>query len=361
MKHILLTGTPYQRGHTHGSRLKAEIHEMLQRWGATLQADLGITLNGYVERYLSDTDYVDASSEFAPDIREEVEGIAAGADIPFETAFVIQAGLDEHWHHRATLEAKTPATTDRCSGFGVVQSGQPTILAQNQDLPTYLDGAQIMLEVEDEENEIQILMPSIAGFIGLHGMNDKGVGNCVNTLAQLSCNTTGPLSTFVIRAMLNCHTFEEAVDLVKTAPHTVGLNYIIADAQRVVDLETSANQVAEYRPHPDRVYHTNHPLANDDFAEGSGAEQGVGTAQLEEFNTGERMDLLKRELDNPHPVDAERAKTILSCPDGHVCRVQENPIPAFTFTSAVMELGQEPMMHVAAGPPSKVAYETFRF
>ena len=361
MKYLHLNGTPFQRGHIHGTQCQTEIHAMLQRWDRTLRADLGMDLNAYVSRYLADTQYVDASRDFAPAIMEEVEGIAAGAEIPFETAFVIQAGLDEHWHHRETLSPKVPATLERCSGFGVVQNGQSTILAQNQDLPAYLDGAQIMLEVEDEDHGVRILMPSIAGFIGLHGMNDRGVSNCVNTLAQLSCNTTGPLSTFVIRAMLNCHTFDAAVALVKSAGHTVGLNYIIADANQLIDLETSANQVAEYRPHLERVYHTNHPLVNDDFADVPDSATDEGNPQLDEFNTNERMSVLQRELDNGAPVDVAKAKLILSCPDGHVCRAQENPIPAFTFTSAIMELGSAPVIHVSAGPPNRVAYETFCF
>lgn len=358
MRHLLLTGSPFERGHAHGDQLRAEIHAMLFMWDHTLRSDFDIGLDEYVERYLADTNYMDASDEFAPDIMDEMSGLAIGADIPYKIAFAIQAGLDEHWHYLEKLTSKKPLTADRCSGFGVVQSNQPTILAQNQDLPTYLDGSQVMLEVHDAENDVRILMPSIAGFIGLHGMNDKGIGNCVNTLAQLSCNTTGPLSTFVIRQMLTCHTFEDAVALVKRAGHTVGLNYIIADANQVIDLETSANQVAEYRPHPDRVFHTNHPLANDDFASKPEPQNGE---QVDEFNTGERMAVLQRELNNNDPVDVEKAKTILSCPDGHVCRLQENPIPAFTFTSAIMELSNEPVMHVAAGPPSQVGYETFRF
>ncbi len=361
MRHLKLIGSPAERGHTHGIELRAEIQAMLQRWDSTLRQDLGMSLDSYVERYLAETNYVEASRHFAPEIMSEVEGIAAGAEIAIETAFSIQASLDEHWHHRESLPTKATAVMDRCSGFGIVQQGQPTILAQNQDLPTYLDGAQIMLEVEDKEHDVRILMPSIAGFIGLHGMNDRGVGNCVNTLAKLSCDTTGPLSTFVIRAMLNCHSFSEAVELVRSAGHTVGLNYIIADPTQVVDLETSANQVAEYRPHPTKVYHTNHPLQNDDFAIEGETTTNVLADEVDEFNTEERFAILENALGHDAPFNVTRAQALLSGKEGHVCRVLDNQIPAFTFTSTVMELGATPAMYASAGPPSEVPYETFYF
>ncbi|MBW1750924.1 MAG: hypothetical protein JRJ37_09555 [Deltaproteobacteria bacterium] len=47
-------------------------------------------------------------------------------------------------------------------------------------------------------------------------------------------------------------------------------NYVIGDAKKVVDYETSAKGAVQFVPYKgaQRVYHTNHPVVSDDFIPG---------------------------------------------------------------------------------------------
>ena len=360
IRYLQLRGAPRERGRAHGAAMREQIRTLLERWDAHLRATAGFTLDKYVTRYLQDCDYFTATDRTVPHLVDEVRGIADGADIAFDTAFALQISLDEHWHHLRALETQQlPAVAERCSGFAVRRPGGASIIGQNQDLPDYLDGAQVLLDVDDGDHRVRMLLPSIAGFIGLHGMNDKGLAVCVNTMSQLARRTQGMASTFVIRALLERQNFAEAVQFVKSVPATVGLNYIIAGPDAVIDLEVSANQVAESRPHPQRVYHTNHPLVNDELHLPEDVEQD--RAMDVGGTTRQRLEVLARAIDNQTPFDLEGGKQLLSSRDGFVCRHHEDPIPAFTFTSAVMELQTPPTMHVTAGPPSHNPFERFGF
>ncbi len=360
IRYLPLRGGARERGQLHGTAMREPIAALLQRWDAHVRKTVGLSLDHYVRRFLQDCDYLTATEQQAPHLVEEVRGIADGAHVAFDTAFALQISLDEHWHHLRALEMERPlAVAERCSAFAVQQPGRSTIIGQNQDLPDYLDGAQVLLDVDDRDHDVRTLLPSFAGFIGLHGVNDKGVAVCVNTMSQLARRTQGMASTFVIRALLERHSFDDAVQFVKSVPGTVGLNYVIADADAVIDLEVSANQVVETRPHPRRVFHTNHPLANADLHVPEDVEQdrAIDVAGT----TRQRLQVLDRELNNDVSFDVKRGKELLACRDAFVCRHHEDPIPAFTFTSAVMELDAPPVMHIAAGPPTHNAFERFTF
>jgi isopenicillin-N N-acyltransferase-like protein len=63
------------------------------------------------------------------------------------------------------------------------------------DLPAWLDGLQVLLDVspvgEAAGAAPRPLVPSHAGMIGLNALNEYGVGIMVNSLPQLPASTTG--------------------------------------------------------------------------------------------------------------------------------------------------------------------------
>jgi hypothetical protein len=140
----------------------------------------------------------------------------------------------------------------------------------------------------------------------------------------------------------------------------------------LVCLEASANKVSRFIPHPGatRIFHTNHPLVNDDlWLEGKNFE--MAAPQLRESfkkgrtNSETRLEALKKRLgDTSKPVTVETAKSILSShddPEYPVCRHGRPGQGDITTFSLIMVLKALPEFHVAPGPPCKTEFRTYTF
>ena len=136
--------------------------------------------------------------------------------------------------------------------------------------------------------------------------------------------------------------------------------------------ECSANQVAQYIPWPGatRVYHTNHPLANDDLRLTGEAVAQLSPERQDRYqkamaNTHTRFASLQLRLaDTARPVTVEKAKEVLSSHDSAehpVCRHKIPGQPAMTNACMAMELSESPALHVTSGLPCEREFKTLRF
>src|SRR5581483_4768189 len=168
--------------------------------------------------------------------------------------------LDEEWAYR--LRRQSGPVLEKCSSFAIAEPGRPTWIGQNMDLGGYTDGAQALLRIAPHSDAPEALVFTVAGMIGLMGVNAAGVGVCVNSLPQLPSAPQGLPVAFVLRRLLQATSLAEASDLALHLPHATNQHYVIADRAGVRSFEASSEGVVEYRrPTTDRVLHTNHPLA----------------------------------------------------------------------------------------------------
>jgi hypothetical protein len=82
-----LEGTPYQMGVTHGTALKAEITELVQRWKEDLAKSYRTTAADFIRKFLAATDFRPAIDRWTPGLLDEVRSIADGAGVDFDTMF----------------------------------------------------------------------------------------------------------------------------------------------------------------------------------------------------------------------------------------------------------------------------------
>jgi len=257
---IYLEGTAYQRGFTHGETLRAEIQELVRVWQAELAAGFKLDAGQVIYRFLQRTDFVSAIQKWTPELLDEVRGIADGCGLSFETMLAFQL-LDELW-------ASGDVVFEHCTAIGFSATPEaPAYLGQTLDVETFRDGFQVVLHIADTSSETEALIASVAGLIGLNGLNNKGIGVCVNALLPLNSRTDGLPVACVVRGVLSCASAQQARDFLRRIPHACGQNYLVGGPDGVIDLECSANQVVEYRPGewPGVVWHANMPLANDDY------------------------------------------------------------------------------------------------
>lgn len=369
---VVLEGTPRERGRSHGEALRSPIGAGVARWKESLHQATGLHPDDYLDRLVAGTGFIPAIERWTPHLFDEVRGIGEGAGITFRDIYAYQL-MDEEWIFRSQYtHGAGHAPLEHCSVVGVFGEGsRPTILAQNMDLPKYYDGTQTLLRIKHHDSDLEAFAFTAAGLIATNGLNNRGVGLCVNTLAQLQHSTHGLPVAFVARHVLSCQSLDEAVDAVRTIPHASGQNYAIGDRERIVDLECSATKVVPFAPMPTRVYHTNHPLVNDDLApESAGAATGPGGKGADAgdepatalSNSEQRFAFLDDALGaGAWPVTVDSVTSILSTCDVPLSVSRHSAGDGMTLGSLVMELSLPPVLHLSPGPPAETPYREWRF
>lgn len=357
---IELAGTPYNRGLTHGKELKAEFHAAVRAWKADLQRQLKKDPDEFIKQFIAKTDFTPAIKKWTPDILEEIRGLANGAGIDQATVFAYQF-VDEVWVYAASTSA------EHCTGVGFGRKGgQATHIAQNMDLETFRDGTQVVLHIKYPDSDLECLVLSCAGMIGLNGMNNKRIGVCCNTLSQLGHCPDGLPVNCVIRGVLMQKSEKDAVDFLKRVKHAAGQNYILGGPDNVVDLECSAGGASEFKPErgDNVVYHTNHPLASKDFNARYEAslkkkpkDDGPGNSEVR-FSAVKKR--LEKEADGPRIEFIKKILTSRDDPQHPVCRAAGKD-GFYTWSSTIMVLSERPEFHVTIGPPDGAGYEKLSF
>ncbi len=375
-------GSAYERGIIHGEALKKHIPRMnlytgMIRYFGYTSFDL------FAKDVLDNTSFLSTAKKWAPELIDEIQGIADGAKIEFNSMFVRQLIEEMGWYSklRASIENldklkdefKT-TTSQQCSALGVFDQSQGhPIIAQNADNSPAWVGLETLIHAKDPESAMEWYHITYPGLIGIYGMNNSSVGVCGNTLSPiLKKNSNGLGALFVFRIIMNQKSLKDAVDIIQKIPHASGVNYIIGDGTGVVDYECSPNQVKQFLPHQGstRLYHTNHPIENidvdDEYLELLNDINFYGDYGFENWrvDTKTRLDTLKHYLqDNSRSITIEMIKKILSSHDVKehpICR-HDLPSGAHTNMGLIMELSKSPKLHISFGAPCKAEFSLFEF
>lgn len=341
--------TPYGRGYQHGAALRYVIHKGVAQWkqwiNETLwQQDVEIE----IAEFIHDTDYLKGIRKHTPGLYEELQGIAKGSDVDFQTLYAYQM-FDEFVVH-----AVEKYRLVHCSGFGVYgREKLPNILGQNNDLPPYYAGTHTVLRIKYPHNH-EAMVFTWAGLLAQNGMNNQNLGVTMNIVPTAKGNVDGVPMPYIIRNILEKKNRDEAVAFLKSLGGSAApMNFIIGDAEKVVTVENTADGARVFEDFQDEqwVAHTNHHLDMDV----STLKAGAVSKTVERLEAME--DMLKGKA---FWIDAAGAKNIF----------RTKPIlknfttdPGFpTMESIVIELiPDNPRMHVSPGPPDSNHYSTFDF
>jgi hypothetical protein len=357
---VVLEGSPYQRGLTHGRTLKDQIRAALRLWKADLEKQYKTDADTFVKRFLAATDYVPAIRKWTPELLDEIRGIAEGAGVAFETMLAFQLP-DEYWVNGEAV------MREKCSSLGIGKRGeQPACVAQNMDLESYRDGFQVVLHVKHRDADLEAFVLSCAGMIGLNGMNNRAIGICCNTLGQLTNCRDGLPVACVVRGVLSRRTEADAVAFLRRVKHASGQNYILGGPAKAYSFECSATKVCPFQPvgPAGGVWHTNHPLANDDYTAAYREALGRKAAGKPDSSTVRLKCLEDRLSKAPGGWGMERIRATLASRDSadHPVCVPKGKKAVFTFASTIMILSEDgPELHVAPGPPDVTGYEKMTF
>ncbi|MFN8345095.1 MAG: C45 family peptidase [Spirosomataceae bacterium] len=358
IREIRLSGTGYALGLQHGQLLKKEIGELVIRMKKNTADNLKKDADQVIKDFMTYAQFTEDIKKYTPDLYEEVRGIAHGSGQAFHDIMLFNL-LDEFWVY---IDA---VSHHHCSGLGVPSvNGSTAYIAQNMDIESYTDGYQMLIRLARTEKSPEQFIITHPGAIGFTGMNEAGIGACMNTIMQLKSAPKGLPVAFIVRRILNSTDKNDLLHFIQTVPHASGQNYLLGIQGEVYDFEASANKVIRFDPKNANgtVYHTNHPIVNDDIKEWAKRFDPTLTTKPVNSNTYIRLAAVQnRVMANPAVNDILIKETLRSKDDKEnpVCRAPKNG--GFTFASVIMTLTGMPYLQVTAGPPDESEYKRIDF
>lgn len=334
---LLLEGTPFERGVAHGSGARELVAEASARWR---ERAAGLGHDPERRTAALAAAYLPAVRARFPELLDEVAGIAHGAGLPLADVLLLNL-MDEEWWFPAGEEAG-------CSVIGAWRDASP-VLAQNMDLPDWMDGLQVVLRVSEAAGETVLL--SSAGMIGLTGIRLGGVAVCVNTLLQLPRSRGGVPVAFALRAALARPDAASAAGLLASLPHASGQHYAVADRELLYGIECSAAGAALRRFAPgETLLHTNHPLWTDPAQLADPVTAGVAGVRLHSSHSR----LAALEAGGPE-AERETIARLLTEPEAGVCLRGTAEFPTSTFGTVIAEPAER-RVSVLPGRPGAAAW-----
>lgn len=204
----------------------------------------------------------DAHAEAVPELLEEVAATAHSAEVdPLE--LLIQNGYTDFRDCLYCCE-KTAGLPEGCTAFAIDSSatldGTP-YLGQTWDMHRSALPYVVLLSLKPR-NHPPALMISLAGCVGMIGLNAAGLAVCTNNLHARQ-GQIGLFWPFIMRRLLQCETLAEARNSLLSLPVAGGHNYLIMDASgHWLEVERLPGQSQIRQPPNGQPWsvHTNHCL-----------------------------------------------------------------------------------------------------
>ncbi len=344
-------GTHQQVGQQHGEACRSLIHDHLDQCLSKL-----CRINDDIDR----SDIYDLALRYrpyvcavAPELDEEIDGLAQGAGISLAQAYVLQL--------RAELVATfkqgfAKEDCHECSSFAVLSersADQSPILAHDMDLDVFYADLETLMEIH-VEGEPSLFMVAAAGQISQLGLNQYGVAVCSNFLTCDGWRLGFP-RYLISRLVLQEHDMQSAAQRIYQLERASSRNYLIMDKEHVVNIETTCDAYAIIEPDDGILFHTNHycsPLM---------LEHERSEILL---NSNTRLQRAQYLLGNKHSITFDDVANLLrdraELPHA-ICRHAQDiaDYPIGTVASTIMR-PHELEISVAAYPPDKHEYVSYQ-
>lgn len=363
LQHLRFPGTPGRQGEAFGESCRELIAEALGRWRRSVAVD-GLDPSLWAATLSGQAGYLLAIERLAPRFLAFMRGAARGAGQPFREVLASNM-MDEDWLLRPRAIPRGTATREPLEACTVL--GGPTVDGfaggQNMDIQPWVEGLQVIVELETSEACGNLLFASAAQ-VPTCGMSTQGIGMLLNTVSQLRSNLEGLPICALQFELLHQPNRRAAVNFLRSVPHASGQAFTVTDATGVTCLECGADGVVEVPPDPSTgvVVHTNHPLVEQRLRT---PDDAIEIENLDvQGSTQSRLAQARNRLAGHPRLTVELVQHALRSrddPERPVSREGSNahgkPL-GYTSFSVVYEYrnGAPAALHVAPGPPSVTEY-----
>ena len=239
--HHVFRGGPRERGAAYGEALRDRIEATLALYADVLFAN--VARDRLQQSAARARALVDA---FSPDLATELDAVARGANL-------------SPWQIHL-LNARTEilnAPVDECTALYFESSA---LLGQNWDWVEALEALAILVTWELPSGR-RILAFTEPGMLGKIGMNDAGVGVCLNILFSPHALDGVPVHVLT-RAVMDCASLDEARATIARSGFGKASHLLVGDASGTChSVEFAGGGRHECAPADGTLLHTNHCLA----------------------------------------------------------------------------------------------------
>jgi isopenicillin-N N-acyltransferase like protein len=247
LKIVEVGGTPYEMGFQYGAACP-EISRMLDMTYRLFGGRDVVTslLKKYVPMYLP------AAEKYAPEIIEEMKGMAAGARVDFQDIFFLNITYE------ISAVPGVGCTAFACAGEA---TGNGNVLAgQNFDYIYNWEEFAILLKMSPVQAP-RFMAVTAAGCLGLIGLNSSGISVNLNLLRNKDSLTphNGVPTHVILRKTFTSENLGEAITSIAAAEGRSAKNYLFADSQgNIIDVETTTDDLDIQYPGRGLFTHANH-------------------------------------------------------------------------------------------------------
>jgi len=354
-QHVRVEGTSYQRGRQYGRQAAARIRLSVQAYQQIFAHFAGWdwpTVRREAARFEAPIGKV------MPAYLEELRGIADGAGLDLVDVLAINVRTEVMYSAKARQAPTTARIPAECSAFASVPApGQqdPVLIGQNWDWLLHSAQTLVVLEVRQDEGPDFVTVVE-AGLLAKTGMNAAGLGLVTNALVtDADVGEPGLPYHVLLRAVLDCTTITDALEVLQAGPRSSSANYLIAQAGgAALNIEAAPGDFTRLYPvYPEDgvLRHTNHFLAGihpADLALWAMPSSVVRLQRLRAAAAARTLDdfgvLLADHADYPHSICAHPDPAAHPCEQGA------------TIASVLMDLTAR-RIWLAAGNPCQVPFE----
>ena len=354
------SGSPREIGRQHGEQVRALVHQHLAMAADKLRA-ARVSKDESRRRAAL---YIPYIREYAPRFAREIEGLAQGANIAVDEAYMLQLRAELQTTDFGE-EGSTSAVEARelianeCTTFAI--SGEVTadgipIAGQNADLPAPTRDLGIVMKISHDDDRPDILMLTPAGqisYIGISGNRMAAFANFINTIGWRA----GYPRYLFSRTALEEESVASARKRLAPIRRASSRNLIVMEESGyAIDLELAVEREGVIEPENGVITHANHFVSPDMLDE----EQARGDRLQNSCTRHDRMTEL---------IEAKRGSVTLEDtmsffrdrenePDA-ICRYEgDGPGDYMTFASVIARpsVGE---LFVAPGPPDQNDYTRY--
>lgn len=336
-------GSHYEIGRAHGAACARQIPEFVNRGLAWLNHYQPMPRAQALARA---REYLPHARAFAPHLVEEWQGVADGAGVPFDEIVFL---------HVRTLMLYTGRP--ECSAFAVrppATADGSVFIGQNHDWDPGGQQYGILLHLEPKDKP-PVLMFTYTGQIGFIGMNGAGLGLCMNLLLSPGWRAAVP-HYLIIRRIFEQTSVRDAVEVIASATRSSSANFLLADRETSLDVETTPYEHAVLQDEDGILVHTNH------FRSEALIPQERLLAELPD-SPARCATAVSNLRQRTGQIDRAALEDLLRNHEGYPYSVCRHPTEAANSLETVVGFLAEPtagQVHIARGTPCQSQFVTYR-
>jgi len=363
-----MSGSHYDMGRQYGTQCRERIRDLQARFDRLILRDYNVEAAKAVARQA-----VPHVQDAAPELIEEVQGIADATGLDFDAVFRLNCSVEVFaWQGCIGGQAvnTVPTEPDGCSSFAL-RAREGTLVAWNMDWWTVWQPYLVLLHGRPDDGP-RFLAFAFAGCVGRPGLSEH-VAVAANYLPYRGGMAPGNPNEwegagvpygFLSRIVLKQHSTADAVAVATGVKRMASLNYTIGDATGDIRcLETTPLDHAELRPEdlaapgtplhlePDFLTHANSYLTK--------SFNGIPDDQLKDGDL-RTADAHKQLRDAGRPLDRHSLMSVMTShfaddTTGICVHCQLQDRPGISLLSFIANVG-EGRMWAAMGPPCEHEY-----